>query len=140
MAKTPQLHSKQSIPVSYPKLTFKPIFGSLRDTIFSLSLLYICSSSSYGSLPIGITPFENTTFSFLQTFLKTNPNQYQPTIHFKTQPNTTPKLIYNQSKSALHKVRVFPQIQTQEKSSRVCILTLNLLKLLALASSLNFLV
>ena len=86
------------------------------------------------------TPLKNPTFSFLQTFLKTNPNQYQSTIHFKTQPNTTLKLIYNQSKSPLHKVRVFPQIQTQEKSSKVCVLTLNLLKLLALASSLNFLV
>ena len=84
--------------------------------------------------------FENTIFSFLQTFLKTNPNQCQPKIHFKTQPNTTPKLIYNQSKSPLHKVRVFPQIQTQEKSSRVCVLTLNLLKLLVVASSLTFLV
>ena len=86
------------------------------------------------------TPLKTQHFSFLQTFLKTNPNQYQPTIHFKTQPNKTPKLIYNQSKSPLHKVRVFPQIQTQETSSRVCVLTLNLLKLLALASSLNFLV
>ena len=86
------------------------------------------------------TPLKTQHFSFLQTFLKTNPNQYQPTINFKTQPNTTPKLIYNQSKSPLHKVRVFPQIQTQEKSSRVCVLTLNLLKLLALASFLNFLV
>ena len=83
--------------------------------------------------------FENPIFSFLQTFLKTNPNQYQPIIHFKTQPNTTSKLIYNHSKSPLHKVRVFPQIQTQEKSSRICVITLNLLKLLALASSLNFL-
>ena len=35
MAKTPQLHPKQSIPVNDLKLTFKPIFGSLRTTIFS---------------------------------------------------------------------------------------------------------
>ena len=33
MAKTPQLHPKQSIPMNYPKLTFKPIFRSLRATI-----------------------------------------------------------------------------------------------------------
>ena len=37
MAKTPQLHPKQSIPMSYPKLTFKSRFGSLRATIYSLS-------------------------------------------------------------------------------------------------------
>ena len=35
MAKTPQLLPKQGIPVSYPKLTFKPIFGSLSATICS---------------------------------------------------------------------------------------------------------
>ena len=41
MANTPQLFSKQDILVRYPKLTFKPIFGSLSAAIFSWSLLYI---------------------------------------------------------------------------------------------------
>ena len=86
------------------------------------------------------TPLKTQHFPFYKHFSKPIQTNNNKKIHFKTQPNTSSKLIYNQSKSLLYKVRVFPQIQTQEKSSRVCVLTLNILKLLALVSSLNFLV
>ena len=39
------------------ELTFQSVFGSLRATICSWSLLYICIPISYDSIPIGINSF-----------------------------------------------------------------------------------
>ena len=54
--------------------------------------------------------FGNQTFLFLQSLLQTNPNQYQPTIFFKTQPNTTPK-----AKLLLSTFGVFPNSNTNKR-------------------------
>ena len=42
-------------------------------------------------------------------------NQYQSTMHFKNQPNTTPKLIYNQSKSPYIRLGFFPKSKHKKK-------------------------
>ena len=52
MAKTLQPYPKQSKISELHELTFQSVFGSLRATICSWSLLYICSPISYDSLPI----------------------------------------------------------------------------------------
>ena len=54
MAKTLQPYPKQSKISELHELTFQSLFGSLRATICSFSLLYICIPISYCSLPIGI--------------------------------------------------------------------------------------
>ena len=57
MSKTLQQYQKQSIISELHELTLKSIFGSLRATIFSWSLIYIFSPISYGSLTIIINSF-----------------------------------------------------------------------------------
>ena len=138
MAKTPQLHPKQGIPVSYPNSPLSPYLGALLlqfapstlYTFLALSLMVLFQWESLHFEDYNLTYNQNKNRGFdkfltafplkIQHFPFTNIPQnqsklHQPTMHFKTQPNTTPKLIYNQSKSPLHKVKVFPQIQTQEK-------------------------
>ena len=106
MAKTPQLHPKQSIPVSYPKLTFIPIFGSLGATVCSnhfykfvalalmvlyqleslnldhYNLTYSQNKNRVFKKKIDSNSFETSPFHLYKKFLKTNPNQSK-------QPNTT---------------------------------------------------
>ena len=57
MSKTLQQYPKQSIISELHELTFLSVFGSLRATMCSWSLIYTCSPISYGSLPIGINWF-----------------------------------------------------------------------------------
>ena len=136
MAKTPQLHPKQSIYVSYPKLTFKPMFGSRRATISSWALLYICSFSSYSSLPLHLDDY-NLTYSqninmvfekkltvtplkphhFLYTKISQNQSKQIKTIkHNLEQP---PKLVYNQCKHFHPKILGFSSTQHKKRKVRV---------------------
>ena len=139
MAKTPQLHPKEGIPVSYPNSPLSSYSGDLVlqfapcpfYTFVALSpiVLYQLESLNLDDYNLTYSQNKNRGFNiFLIAFpfykhsskpIQTNPNQYQSTIHFKTQPNTAPILIYNKSKLPLYKVKVFPQIQTQEKEVRV---------------------
>ena len=66
MAKTLQPYPKQSKISELQELTFQSVFGSLRATICSWSLLYICSPISYGSLPLESIHLENYNLIYSQ--------------------------------------------------------------------------
>ena len=133
MAKTPQLHPKQSIPMSYPNSPLSPYSGALvlkfspspfyKFVSLSLIVLYQLESlhlDDYNLIYIQnknrgfdkyLTVFPLKTLHF--PFTNIHQNQSKPIPINNTLQNSTqhnPKLIYNQSKSPLHKIRVFPQI------------------------------
>ena len=129
MAKTPQPHPKQGIPMSYPNSTLSPYSGALvlqfanspfyKFVALSLMVLYQLESLHLDDYNLTYSQNKNRGFDhFLtafplktQTFIKTNPNQHQPIILFKTQlqPIQTP----------LTQWLGFSSTQTQEKGVRV---------------------
>ena len=142
MAKTPQLHPKQSIPVSYPNSPLSTYSGALLlqfspgpfYTFVSLSLMVLYQFESLHLDDYNLTYRQNKNMGFdkfLTAFpLKTqhfpftnipqNPSKSIPInniLQKSTQHNS--KTDQQQSKSHLYKVRVFPQIQIQEKEVRV---------------------
>ena len=135
MAKTPQLHPKQSIPVSYPKLTFKPIFGSLRATICSWFLLNICiSSSQFESLHLEdyhLTYSQNKNRVFENNltatplkphhflYTKTSQNQSKPIKTTKHNLEKPPELVFNQYKHFHPKILGFSSTQHKKRKVKV---------------------
>ena len=130
MAKTPQLHPKQGIPVSYPNPPLSPYSGSLVlqfvpspfNTFLSLSLMVFYQLESLNLDDYNLTYSQNKNNGFdkyLKTFpLKTqhfpftnipqtNPNQHQPAILFKNQPKTTPNSTTTNTNTFNPKVGVF---------------------------------
>ena len=142
MAKTPQLHPKQSIPVSYPNSPLSPYSGALMlqfspSTFYSfveisLMVLYQLEALHLDDYNLIYSQNKNRGFDkFLTAFLLetqhfpfTNipQNQSKPIPINNTFQNSTqhnPKTDLQPIKIPLHRVRVFPQIQTQEKEVRI---------------------
>ena len=134
MAKTPQLHPKQGIPVSYPNPPLSPYSGALVIQ-FSLGPLYTFVSISrmvlfqleslnlddYNSIysqnknkgfdKILSIFFENQTFLFLQPLFKTNPTDN--TLQNSTQHN--PKTHLQPKQNSFYPHLGFSLTQTQIK-------------------------
>ena len=66
MSKTLQQYPKQSIISELHELTFQSRFGSLRATICSWSLIYICIPISYGSLYLESIHLEDSNLIYNQ--------------------------------------------------------------------------
>ena len=142
MAKTPQLHPKHSIPVSYPNSPLSPYSGALvlqfaagpfyifvalsliilyqLESLYldNFNLIYIQNKNRGFDKFLIATPLKTQHFPFYKHSLKpiqTNTNQ-----QYTSKLNPKQPLIQLQPiQTPFHKVRVFPQIQTQEKEVTV---------------------
>ena len=154
-AKIPQPHPKQSIPVSYPKLTLNPYSQALElqfapnpfYTFVSLDLIVLYQLESLNLDDYNLTYSQNK-----KGVLKIFDNNSFETSSFplhknSSKPNQTnqnnakqPQTELKPSKNTLHKARVFLQTQTQEnRGSGFGFLPLNLF-LSLLSSSFFFLI
>ena len=130
----PQLLLKQGIPVSCPKPTFKPIFGSLSDEIFpgafyifvTLSRMVLYQLESLNLVDYNLIYSQNKNRGF-DKFLTAFPLKTKHFPFYKHSSKPIPKPIYNQYKTHLSTFGVFPNPNTREKGLGFSFLPLNLL-------------
>ena len=120
--------------MNYPKLTFKPIFGSLSAVIWSgpfytfaaLSLMVLYQLKSLNLVDYNLIYSQNKNRVF-DKFLTAFPLKTKHFPFYKHFSKPIPKPIYNQYKTPLSTFGVFPNPNTREKGLWFSFLPLNLL-------------